>query len=198
MDENLAKEIQGNFQSTDCRGITLEQIKQLNIVEPYCFESDNKTQLMINDEYELKQEGDAYYIVRKETQYPKTYKECCDVLSLPLYYNLRYYTYEHGYNEYATSNNLLSLQDKLNTLGKLIICRNAYWKIAGEQMGLDKSWEPDWTNHEFKHCIKVMGNTLECISEMNIQCILAFPTQKMRDAFFENFKELIEQCKELL
>ena len=28
--------------------------------------------------------------------------------------------------------------------------------------------------------------------------ILAFPTAEMRDAFFEDFKELIEQCKELL
>ena len=28
--------------------------------------------------------------------------------------------------------------------------------------------------------------------------LLAFPTEEMRDAFYENFKDLIEQCKELL
>ena len=28
--------------------------------------------------------------------------------------------------------------------------------------------------------------------------ILAFPTIEMRDAFHDNFKDLIEQCKELL
>jgi hypothetical protein len=28
--------------------------------------------------------------------------------------------------------------------------------------------------------------------------ILAFPTEEMRDTFYENFKDLIEQCKELL
>ena len=28
--------------------------------------------------------------------------------------------------------------------------------------------------------------------------ILAFPTEDMRDAFYENFKSEIEQCKELL
>lgn len=27
---------------------------------------------------------------------------------------------------------------------------------------------------------------------------LAFPTAEMRDTFYENFKDLIEQCKELL
>ena len=28
--------------------------------------------------------------------------------------------------------------------------------------------------------------------------ILVFPTKEMRDAFYENFKDLIEECKELL
>ena len=28
--------------------------------------------------------------------------------------------------------------------------------------------------------------------------ILEFPTEEMRDAFYENFKELINECKELL
>ena len=29
-------------------------------------------------------------------------------------------------------------------LQKLIICRDVYWKIYGEQMGLGKPWEPDF------------------------------------------------------
>ena len=29
-------------------------------------------------------------------------------------------------------------------------------------------------------------------------CILIFPTEEIRDAFYENFKNEIEQCKELL
>jgi hypothetical protein len=28
--------------------------------------------------------------------------------------------------------------------------------------------------------------------------ILLFPTEEMRDAFYENFKDLIEKCKEFL
>jgi hypothetical protein len=32
----------------------------------------------------------------------------------------------------------------------------------------------------------------------HIHFILAFPTEEMRDAFYENFKYLIEECKELL
>lgn len=137
--------------------------------------------------------------VKKKPVYPKTYKECCDILLIPPYYNLKYHTYEHSYNEYATSNTLLSLQDKLNTLGKLIICRDAYWKIAGEKLGLGKPWEPDWNSFkEIKYCLYTIGNKIKTGAFRDKNIVLAFPTEEMRDAFYENFKNLIEQCKEWL
>ena len=138
--------------------------------------------------------------INKKPKYPTTYKECCDVLSITPYYNLRYHTYEHGYTEYAVTPELCSLQDKLNTLGKLLICRYAYWKIVGEQMGLDKPWRPTYetlvdntyfTIHTFNGEIVKSGTS-------HRNSILAFPTEEMRDAFYENFKDLIEHCKELL
>lgn len=149
--------------------------------------------------YEIKKENGKIFAVLKKLRYPKTYKECCDVLSIPPYYNLRYHTYEHGFNEYTTLNNLLSLEDKLNTFGKLIICRNAYWKIAGEKMGLGKPWEPDWSHGKDKfYCISTTESEI-VLGEWYIDNkILAFPIEEMRDAFYENFKDLIEQCKELL
>lgn len=135
-------------------------------------------------------------LVKNAPYYPKSYEECLDVLSMEYatHYNLRYFTYEHGYYEYDTTDKLCSLQDKLNILGKLIICRNAYWKIAGEYLGLDKPWEPDWdnlsTNHEFiiinKGCFTYSSR------------LLVFPTIEMLEAFYRNFKYLIELCKELL
>ena len=162
----------------------------------------------INDEIEYKiPDGYKISVVSKDwvsikpikPKYPKTYKECCDVLLIPPYYNLRYHTYERGYNEYATSNTLLSLQDKLNTLGKLIICRDAYWKIAGEEMGLGKPWEPDWTNlDQLKYCIWFDVGEIITMTNVRGQHILAFPTEEIRDAFYENFNDLIEQSKKLL
>ena len=140
--------------------------------------------------------------VEKKPVYPKTYKECCDVLLIPPYYNLRYHTYEPAYDEYATSNTLLSLQDKLNTLGKLIICRNAYWKILGEELGLGKPWEPvfgkiilfDITFYLYQDNFVLHKG--EYSSSSN--CLLVFPFEEMRDTFYENFKDLIEQCKKFL
>ena len=121
--------------------------------------------------------------------YPKTYEECCKIMygishKIHLQYDTRpSYKFEED------------LRDLLENLRKLIICSKAYWKIAGEQMGLDKSWEPTSD--------PVYGITRTC----NLICtsnrsgnsqLLEFPTEEMRDAFYENFKKEIEQCKDLL
>lgn len=142
----------------------------------------DKTQLVINNEYELKQEKDAYYIIRKKAQYPKTYKESCDILGIDTMYNDA-----RGYKDFL----IVQFQE-------LLICRDAYWKIAGEQMGLNEPWKPDWTDSNFKYCLKNMGDNIEKSSEMTISCILAFPTEEIRDIFYNNFKNTVEQCKELL
>ena len=156
--------------------------------EGYIFKDDNGNEILTS----------KIILEKKKKEYPKTYKVCCDVLSISPYYNLKYYTYEHFYNEFATSNKLCSLEDKLNILGKLLICRNAYWKIAGEEMGLDRPWKPDWNEQTDKFTISNKCNEIYLNNTAWYAQLLSFPTAKMRDAFYENFKDFIEQCKELL
>ena len=96
-------------------------------------------------------------------------------------------------NEYYGDVNKL-----LQTFQSLLICHNAYMKIAGEQMGLDKPWEPGEEDEIF-----IIGyNRISGIYKSKGVCtdnfILSFPTEEMRDAFYDNFKEKIEQCKKLL
>ncbi len=125
-------------------------------------------------------------VTEKKLVYPKTYEECCKVLG---YDDRETYCVCHtGANE-RLFENLYSLK----------VCRDAYRKIAGEEMGLGKPWEPDWsTEHERKYVIEVYRNNVRTNSQGYSNTILAFPTAKMRDAFYENFKDLIESCKELL
>ena len=86
-----------------------------------------------------------------------------------------------------------------DTLQKLYICRDAYWKIAGEEMGLGKPWEPvKPKNDEFVYTITRITNDIVCIEDFENCEIFEFPTEEMRDAFYENFKSEIEVCKELL
>ena len=54
--------------------------------------------------------------------------------------------------------------------------------------------------HDKKYIISVFEDAVINFENetYNRNAILAFPTEEMRDAFYENFKDLIEQCKELL
>ena len=126
-------------------------------------------------------------------EYPKTYEECCEVLGIDEYDLVQ--DYRVGKIRNIQSERI----EKLNILNKLLICRDAYWKIAGEEMGLGKPWEPDWqddTTHKF--IIHTIKDKIHCGVSLVKNHLLAFPTEEMRDAFYENFKSEIESCKELL
>ena len=131
---------------------------------------------------------------KKKKEYPKTYEECCTVLHF--HYD-HYLTYddEKDINPTKEEEEFIDLMD---VFSRLIICRNAYWKIYGENMGLGKPWEPDWNNISDKYCIYFVSGDIWSKECQTRQCPFAFPTPEMRDAFYENFKELIESCKEFL
>ena len=154
----------------------------------------------IPNEYILKDENgnviNATKIVleKKKKEYPKTYEECCKVLGIlnvDLCFNTDYRSFD------ATKEQWKKL-GLMNQFYQLLICRDAYWKIAGEKMGLGKPWEPDWNNVSDKYCIYFVSGDAWLEKCRTRQCLFAFPTAEMRDAFYENFKELIETVKELL
>ena len=127
---------------------------------------------------------------KKKKEYPKTYEECLKVLNIEggrLYFN------NSGITQYERV-----LYIMMNNLSKLRICRDAYWKIAGDEMGLGKPWEPDWNNISDKYCIYFVSGDAWSKECQTRQCFLAFPTAEMRDAFKENFDPDIEICKEFL
>lgn len=116
-------------------------------------------------------------VKKKGVEYPKTFEECVHVLE---------------------GENRMSLE-QMNTFRKLIDARNAYWKIAGEEMGLGKPWEPDWKNDEqFKYIIICRRGCIIKDTYTAKDVVLAFPTEELRDMFYERFKSEIELCKELI
>lgn len=122
-------------------------------------------------------------------KYPRDYDECCEVLSLGEDGRL----FTKGYKASI-------IQD----FQKLLICRDAYWKIAGEQMGLNpmgfNPWEFENPSRRYVFTIENFGGNIlkNAVTARILNRILVFPTEEMRDAFYENFEELIETCKELL
>ena len=66
-------------------------------------------------------------------------------------------------------------------------------------MGLGKPWKPNLQDKkETKYVITNVGNNIAFTNYLEYNVILAFPEEEMRDIFYENFKKLIEQCKEFL
>jgi hypothetical protein len=148
-------------------------------------ENEDRYRIHVNYQFDIEVDEGEYYLVRRKPQYPKSYEDCCKILNTPID---NFISKGSGYKA-----------ELLSTFQKLLICRDAYWKIAGEQMGLGKPWEPDWSNKEqSKYVIYTSGNAI-CVCRFVLgNNVLAFPTEEMRDAFLENFKELIDFCKELL
>lgn len=144
---------------------------------------DNNAEWLLNKLQEMSAESalqtisDLYDKLHKP-QYPKTYVECI--------------------NRFNSTVEAIDYK-KIRDLNELIYCRNAYWKIAGEQMGLGKPWEPDWESESTpKYTISQAKNKIRFLKAHEYNHILSFPTAEMREAFYENFKYLIESCKELL
>ena len=142
----------------------------------------NKGQELIpHKDYEIKQDGEKFYLVKKKKEYPKTYAECSDILSV--------YT-DPDINGYKG--------ELLWTFQKLLICRDAYWKIYSEENGLEKPWEPNWTSFEGYPAIYMYRYLITLSVARDVHHCLVFPTAEMRDEFYENFKKEIEICKEFL
>ena len=150
---------------------TMEEIIKIDIPKGYEFAGvdDDKQQVVFT---------------KVQPEYPKTYEECCEVL---------------GYR--LVGGTVIGYDAKLITsFQRLKVCRDAYWKIAGEQVGLGKPWKPEYTEGVVNtyYTIHLFNNKLFLAGTSHRNAILSFPTAEMRDAFYENFKDLIEQCKELL
>ena len=155
---------------------------------------DDKLEYEIIDGYEFDRVENGKIILKPtKPKYPTNYQECCDVLGLPMQNALEYFNKDCNKHDYYND-----LQSTLNWFVSLKICRDAYWKIAGEQMGLGKPWEPDLENEEL-YCIQNYNKQIiKSKTNTAFNKILIFPTEEMRDAFYENLKDLIKSCKELL
>lgn len=164
--------------------ISEEQLKKQERRIIFHNDASDKTELILGDEFEVKVENGRTYVVRKESPYPKTFENCLKILG---YNKAHTIPMNHGHNG--------SLMMKFQ---RLLICRDAYWRIAGDQMGLGEPWKPDWKEDSDKYFICYLKDELWMSNIRDCNRLLVFPTEEMRDAFYDNFKDLIEECKELL
>lgn len=137
-------------------------------------EEEKQRLFKVIKDYGYEWNAETKTLEKVKPQYPKTYIECATMIN---HYNT---TYIDGYKYTA-----------LEALQTLLVCRDAYWKIAG-------NWKYDVNKtEEYFYIVNKCGRIVK-EHYMLLNHILAFPTEELRDAFFENFKYLIEVCKELI
>ena len=159
----------------------------------------------VPDGYKLVETLDGY-MFEPDNELPKTWGECLIRLSnkQPLYstdrdtYDGSLIVLNDGENEryeIEEEPNLFeialpseSLAKAMVKLCQLLIARDVY----------RDGWEPDWSDENNKHVIYFYDGEIQNDFTPSAAYILAFQTAEIRDQFLENFKDLIEEAKELL
>ena len=157
---------------------------ELDIVDDYIHRlKGNECKIALPEGYQfVDREGNIIdtsiiMVTKKGVEYPKDYDECCNVLD---------------------DDEKMSLW-MMNELRKLINARNAYWKIYGEANGLGGSWKPDYKKERYvihRHIDEIVKGYRQ--AGLMEHFILEFPTEELRDMFYERFESEIKFCKELL
>ena len=177
------KEMNGNIETNQCKVNGLKRGDEYPIMEGV--ECNECIKYYFPDGYEFVDTDDTgVYLKPIKTKYPDNYEECVRIAK-----NI------HGYDIHIDAP---AYRELMESFIKLLICREAYWKIAGEEMGLGKPWEPNWTTFEGMPAIFRFRYNIVCDYVKHQHCLLVFPTKEIRNIFYENFKNEIEQCKELL
>lgn len=151
------------------------------------FEDRTKDEYIIRlGNYQLQERDGVLYAKRKTTRYPTTASECAHILPLRPYV---------GFCKQLPAKYAVQLKN----FSQLLVYRDAYWQLEGEEMGWSKPWTPDYSDTlQIKYAICYINDKISRSFSVVDSTPLSFPTEEMRDAFYENFIDLIEQCKDFL
>ena len=140
-----------------------------------------------------KVEDNKVIIKESKKELPKTWEECIAKIK-----DLEYIDTKSNIEEVYSSSNMVTyhINDIPVGLGKpilalmqLLVCREVY----------RQGWKPNWKdNNEIKYCIERFRDCFIKETYTLIATVLSFQSAEIRDQFLENFRDLIEEAKELI
>ena len=150
-------------------------------------------EIIIPQGWEIDKVEDNKVIIKEsKKELPKTWGECIAKIR-DLEYIDRNCIYKTTFSAEATSNHMnnipIGLGKPMLALCQLLVCREVY----------RQGWKPDWTDaNENKYCIVNVNNKIIKYINVAFNKVLSFQSAEIRDEFLENFKDLIEEAKELI
>ena len=128
----------------------------------------------------------------KKEELPKTWVGCIAKIR-DLEYIDRNCIYKETFSTERASNHIndipIGLGKPILALCQLLVCREVY----------RQGWKPNWKDDkEIKYCIEQVGNYITKETYELTARVLSFQSAEIRDEFLENFRDLIEEAKELI
>lgn len=155
---------------------------------------DNRKEIIIPQGWEIDEvRGNKIILMESKKELPKTWEECIakikDLECIDSNGDIDEVDFNFGIVYDHINDIPKGLGKPMLALCQLLVCREVY----------RQGWKPNWTNgDENKYCI--IHNNTKIIGTINVTTsrILSFQSAEIRDQFLENFKELIEEAKELI
>ena len=152
-------------------------------------------EIEVPDGYKAVYNEDTQRVEIVKVGLPKTWEEFCG--DNPIKKN-EYFIDEYGEITYAAekhrATNLKNILPNKKTaeaflaLMQLVQLRDCY----------RQGWKPNWKEKTVKQNIICFEGVLGTDWSINVQYVLSFQSKEIRNEFLENFKDLIEQAKELI
>lgn len=155
---------------------------------------DNRKEIIIPQGWEIDEvRGNKIILMESKKELPKTWEECIAKIKDLECIGSNGDIDEVDFNAGVVSDHIndipIGLGKPMLALMQLLICREVY----------RQSWKPDWTKGtENKYCIINNFNKIEPTYYSFVGRVLSFQSAEIRDQFLENFKDLIEEAKELI
>lgn len=149
-------------------------------------------EIIIPQGWEIDKVEDNKIILKENNkELPKTWEECIAKIR-DLEYIDRNCIYKSTFTAETASNHInnipIGLGKPMLALCQLLVCREVY----------RQGWKPNLYDGKTKWTIECIDYSVLSTTCTHVSKVLSFQSAEIRDEFLENFRDLIEEAKELI
>ena len=151
-------------------------------------------EMIIPQGWEIDKVDGNKIILKEDKKYlPKTWEECIAKIRDLECIDRNSCIDTATFSDDVASNHIndipIGLGKPMLALCQLLVCREVY----------RQGWKPNWKDdNEIKYCIERVENCITKETYTLTAKVLSFQSAEIRDEFLENFRDLIEEAKELI
>ena len=151
-------------------------------------------EMIIPQGWEIDKVDGNKIILKEDKKYlPKTWEECIAKIKDLECIDRNSCIDTATFSDDVASNHIndipIGLGKPMLALCQLLVCREVY----------RQGWKPNWKDdNEIKYCIERVENCITKETYTLMATVLSFQSAEIRDEFLENFRDLIEEAKELI